>query len=139
MASVDIIGLDEFRLLLMALPDHLAELAGHIVQDEAEQARATIVAAYTAVRKTGNLARGVKLVAQAAGRYGAAYQVRSTARHAWLYEHGSQARHSGTHAALGAMPPNPILIQTAVRRRASMYQRLSDMVEREGFTVTRAA
>jgi hypothetical protein len=139
MASVDIIGLQELQLALLALPDHLAELAGHIVQDEAEQARAAIVAEYEAHRKTGNLARGVKLIEQAAGRYGAAYQVRSTARHAWLYEHGSQARHSRTHPDLGAMPPNPVLIQTAVRRRKSMYQRLADMIAREGFEVTVAA
>ena len=71
--------------------------------DAAHAAQAEIAAAYPIGPegrfdngkpiKPGNLRRGVKVVVKEIGPYGVAAQVRSTAPHAWLFEHGTQARH----------------------------------------------
>ena len=138
-------GLDELKAAFLTLPTELKGEATGVVLDAAHQARGAIAAAYPLGpegRKTkpGNLKRGVKVTVKEIGPYGVAAQVRSTAPHAWLFEHGSQARHyitrNGVRHDTGAMPPKPVLIPTMVRSRRAMYVRLADtVIKAHGLTV----
>lgn len=127
-------GFEELRLALRQLPDHLVDEATGIVTARAEAAAAQVVAAYP--EKSGNLRKGVKVDQLATGRGGVARRVRSTSKHAYLYENGTQARHTDLGANRGAMPPAHVFVPTMIRERREMTRQLAAMVEREGLTVT---
>ena len=138
-------GLEALKAAFLALPAEQKGEATGIVMNAAQQAKAEIAAAYPLGpegrrTKPGNLRRGVKVTVKEIGPYGVAAQVRSTAPHAWLYEHGTQARHyitkNGVRHETGAMPPTPVLIPTMVRSRKAMYVRLADtVIKAHGLTV----
>ena len=92
--------------------------------DAAHTAQAEIVGAYPEV--TGNLKRGVKVTVEAIGPHGVAAKVRSSAPHAWLYEHG--------RSRWGEIsdPPAPVFIPTMMRTRRAMYGRLAQLLEQHG-------
>lgn len=135
-------GLDELRAELRNLPADLADEASAIVVDAAEGAKTEIVAAYERHRRTGNLAAHVKVEKRDIGPYGAGVVVKSTARHAFLFEVGTQARHTSTGAnrgispAGGGKPPGQIFVPIAIRRRRSMYERLKALLVRHGAEVS---
>jgi len=138
-------GLDELKAAFLTLPTELKGEATGVVMDAAHAAKGEIASTYPIGppgRKTkpGNLRRGVKVTVKEIGPYGVAAQVRSTAPHAWLFEHGTQARHyitkNGVRHDTGAMPPKPVLIPTMVRSRRAMYVRLADtVIKQHGLTV----
>ena len=84
-------GLEEFKADLRNLPAALTEDAGVIVITAAEEAANAVVAAYP--ERTGNLRRGVGLKNVDMGRFGAGAVVYNKAKHAWLYDNGTEARH----------------------------------------------
>lgn len=127
-------GLFELREALRNLPAHLRDEAQEIVQATAEGARDEIRDAYPEV--TGNLKRGLTLKAEHGGQFGVSYLLRNRAKHSWLFEHGSQARHTDLGANRGSMPARPTFIPIVSRRRRDMYQSLIQLLEREGLTVT---
>jgi hypothetical protein len=63
--------------------------------------------------------------------FGAGAISRNRAKHAWLYDNGSQARHyttkSGATHDTGAMwgktPPTHVFVRTVIRKRRQMYER----------------
>ena len=143
-------GLEALKAAFLALPAEQKGEATGVVMDAAQRARAEIAAAYPIgpegrfdngkAIKPGNLRRGVKVAVKEIGPYGVHAQVRSTAPHAWLFEHGTQARHyittHGNRKDVGAMPPKPVLIPTMVRSRRAMYVRLADtVIKAHGLTV----
>jgi hypothetical protein len=134
MASVTWTGLTELIKALQELPDRLTEEAKAIVASAADDVQAAVTAEYH--RVSGELRRGVKKIEQSAGRYGVAYQVRSTAYHAWMIENGTVARHTRKGVVRGIQPPQHIMIPAAVRRRVRMYRELKGMLLREGLIVS---
>lgn len=130
-------GFEELKAALRQLPQHLAAEAGGIVTAHAESAATRVRAAYAEHRHTGNLERGVKVDRVVVENAGAAARVRSTARHAFIFENGTQARHTGLGWNRGAMPPGHVFVPIAIRERAAMVDELIAMVEREGLTVRR--
>jgi hypothetical protein len=136
MAGVTWTGLDALRTALQNLPDHLAQEAGTIVRQAAEDARATMATAYETHQVTGNLARGLKRMEQASGRYGVAVQIRNTSPHAWMVENGTDARHTSRGFNRGRMPPFHVMVPTAQRARAQMYRDLKAMLVDQGLLVT---
>jgi hypothetical protein len=126
-------GLSDLIAALKALPDALAAEAGKDVHDAANRAAEEVIAAYPEV--TGNLKQHVKVVTKNAGRYGVVAQVRSTAKHADLYEFGTQARHTALGYNRGTMPPAKKFVPIMARYRRRMQDRLIKVVEAEGFTV----
>lgn len=131
-------GFEELKQQLRNLPTHLAEEAAGIVVAHAQTAAGNIRAAYPE-GPTGNLKRGVKVdQVEVGGRTnaGARARVRSTARHAFIYENGTQARHTDEGWNRGAMPPGNVFIPAVVRERRAMVNDLIAMVQREGLTVT---
>lgn len=134
-------GLDELRAALRAMPAALAGEGGEIVTGAAEDARAEVVAAYEAHRYSGDLAAHVTLGRGAAvGRFGASTVLKSNARHAWLFENGSQARHyitrRGIKHLVGRMPAAHLFLPIVIRRRRAMYAALKGMLERHGLVVS---
>jgi len=141
-AWFEIEGLNEFKANLRNLPATLTGGATQIILDAAHEAAADIRAQYPTGPKRrrypgGALKKGVHVVIAAIGPHGVAAQVRSSAPHAWLYEHGSSARHYMGHSR-GAMPkpPTPVFIPTMIKHRRAMYLKLAALLRLQGLTVT---
>jgi hypothetical protein len=61
------------------------------------------------------------------------YLVRNPAKHAAIFEFGTQARHTKLGANRGSMPPGHVFLPIVQQRRRTMYLRLKDMLVRFGF------
>lgn len=129
-------GLDELRAALRALPADLTGEAGHIIEGEANGAAVAIRTGYGAHRRSGNLQDHVTVTQRPAGQFGAAAVVKSAARHAWLFENGSQARHTEIGANRGSMPPGHVFVPAMIRARRVMYEKLAGLLERHGLRVS---
>jgi hypothetical protein len=133
-------GLEELKAALRSLPFDLTGEAANDVEEAANAAAFAVKSAYGAHRVTGNLQDHVVVQEQARGQFGVAYVVKSTARHAWLFEHGTEARHYVTRRGVkhltGKMPPAHIFIPTMMRQRRAMYGRLKDVLVRAGLQVS---
>ena len=70
------------------------------------------------------------------GAYGVGVVVTNTSPHAWMFENGTQVRHTRIGANRGAMPPGHVFIPEAERQRRQMFGAFKDMLEREGLVVT---
>jgi hypothetical protein len=125
-------GLDELRAALRALPRELADEASGIVIAAAEGAKADM----HYPRVTGNLADHLFVVPLAAGIYGTGAIVKNTAKHAGIFERGTQARHTDLGANRGAAPPGNIFIPAVMRRRRRMYEQFAAMLARHGLVVS---
>jgi hypothetical protein len=134
MAAVTWSGMDDLMTALRTLPERLAGEAQGIVKGAADDAQTAIAAGYPS--RTGDLKRRLRLVTKATGPYGVGYQVRNTSPIAWIFESGSQARHTRLGANRGAMPPGHVFIPAVVRARTQMYRALKAMLEREGLLVS---
>lgn len=126
-------GLAELTQALRELPAVLNQEAAGIVFGAADQAKDEIVAAYP--EHTGNLKSHVT-VSHSGGAFGTSAIVKNTAKHAWIFENGTQARHTAIGANRGSMPPGHVFIPIAIRKRREMVHNLAELVRREGFEVT---
>lgn len=138
-------GLAAFRAALRQLPDDLKAEGESLVQSTAELAVADIQAGYAAHTITGDLASHVSTTAVYGNTVGARYLVRSTAKHAWLYENGSQARlyytKKGVKHYTGRMPrpPIPVFVPAMRRARRRLDTQLFALLQRHGLRVSGAA
>jgi len=135
---LEIQGLAELKAALRQLPYELKGEAQHIVEGAANGAAAQVKQNY--VRgKTGNLIAGVYVRNSEVGAFGAGAIVVSKAKHAWLYENGSQLRHNAKGANRGVMPaapPGRAFIPVMIKTRRRMYEQLKDVLVRNGLQVT---
>lgn len=129
-------GLDELRAALRTLPADLTGEASHIVEAHANAAAADIKAGYPG--RTGDLRDHVEVTFSTSGTSTGAV-IRNTSKHAWLFENGTQARHTAIGANRGSMPPGHVFIPAVVRRRRAMYGQLQDLLERHGLIVSGTA
>lgn len=145
-------GLAELSEALRRLPAQLAQEASGIVQGHAMRFANEVIAAYpigpagrfrTSKRTRqrspitpGTLKRGVKVDPVQTSGFGTVARVRSTARHAYIFEYGTQARHNDLGAYRGSMPPGKVFVPRAVRTRRAMLDDLIRLVESEGLQVT---
>lgn len=139
-------GLEELKAALRTLPDDLVGEASHILEATANGAEADIKAGYG--RVSGNLAAHLEQRTIASGRYGVAIQLVNTAKHAWWYDNGTQARHyrskRGREHQTGRMwgrsggePPTHLFVGTVARARRRMYERdFTDLLTRHGLLVS---
>lgn len=135
-ARVTWTGLDELRAALRSLPSDLAGEAEHIVEGAANGAAVEARAGYASHIRSGNLIAHVDVSKQAAGRYGVGFLVINRAKHAWLFENGSQARHTAIGANRGSMPATPTFVPAMIRARRRMYDQLRGVLERAGLIVS---
>lgn len=129
-------GLKELREALRQLPHELKAEAQSIVMDAANGAGTDIKAAYDRHTKTGNLSKGVQVRPSEVSTFGAGAIVVSRAKHAWMFENGTQARHTAIGANRGAMPPGHVFIPVVVKRRKQMYVELMEVIRKQGLQVT---
>jgi len=127
-------GLQQLFAELRALPEHLRDEGGGIVHEKAQDALNEIEAAYP--ERTGNLKDGLDLRTQSSSTFGVSYVVRNRSPHAWLFDNGSQARHTAIGANRGAMPPRPTFVPSVIRHRGAMYEALKDLLRRAGLEVS---
>lgn len=131
-------GLAELRAALRNLPKELTGESSHIVEGAANGAAATVKGNYKR-GKTGNLIDGVVVEHGSFGQFAAGAIVKSKAKHAWLYENGSQVRHTAKGANRGVMPPagpGRAFIPVMIKARRQMYGKLADVLKRHGLQVT---
>lgn len=129
-------GMDELRAAMRKIADGgLSGEAGHIVEGSTNAAVTAIKAGYSSHRRSGNLNDGVSSTLSS-DRNGAAGIVRSSSPHAWIFENGTQARHSALGANRGSMPPGHVFVPAVVKERKRMYIDLKALVERAGFEVS---
>jgi len=127
-------GLEEFKVDLTKLPARLRDQARDIVENAAEEAKSSIFQAYP--RRTGNLRLGVQIEHKPLGSFGQRSIVKNKAKHAFIYENGTVARHTSLGADRGIMPAGKVFVPIARRRRRRMYQELKTMMRDEGLEVT---
>jgi hypothetical protein len=129
-------GLEEFKADLRKLPARLAERAADIIENAAEEAKSSIYQRYP--RVTGNLREGLSVEHQRS-QFGAVSIVRNKAKHAYIYENGTVARHyfteGGKRKDVGRMPPGHVFVPIIMKRRRRMYQELAEMMRSEGLEV----
>jgi hypothetical protein len=133
-SQLKIEGLAELRAALRALPTELVDEAGAIVGAAAEEAKRAIVDKYPT--RTGNLKDGMSVTRRRSGNFGTAAVVVNKAKHAWIFESGTQARHNDIGANRGSMPPGHVFVPGVMSKRAEMYRNLGKMVEAHGLIVT---
>src|SRR3954452_23875684 len=126
-------GLQELREALRMLPAELAGRASPIVLAHAQGAHDEIEANYP--ERTGNLKDHLVLAKQDIGRFGAGAVLKNTAKHAWIYENGTQARHNALGANRGSMPPAHNFIPRVQRWRRKMYEALKQLLVGHGLRV----
>jgi hypothetical protein len=128
-------GMDELRTALRQLPEELTAEGATIVYDTADAAAAAIVAAYPSV--SGKLKQGVRVRQNHYSRFGVQATVVNTAKIAWIFEHGTEARHTALGANRGRMPVGKVFVPNMERYRRDMYdQKFRALLERHGLTVT---
>jgi hypothetical protein len=128
-------GLAEFREALRRLPEQLRAEGAEIVGDAAELTKASLIQAYP-LGDTGKLRAGVRLV-KAFTDYGAVAIVKSTAKHASIWEFGTAVRSTRQGWNRGVSPSHAAegLIPIAMRNRKHMYAQLGALLQRAGFEV----
>ncbi len=127
-------GLDELREELRNLPEEMTGEASHIVEGAANSAEADIKAGYPS--RTGNLRNHLQQTHFDRGRFSAGVILKNTARHAWLFENGSQARHTDIGADRGSMPAGHVFVPAVLKARRRMYEELKALVTRKGLQVS---
>ena len=126
-------GLEEYRELLRALPEALAQETAHLVEAAANGAAVDIRRAYPV--RTGRLRDRVTVTRLNKGKYGPGLIVKNTSPLASIFEHGSQARHTALGANRGSMPPGHVFIPLALKARRRLYGQVKELLVRKGALV----
>jgi hypothetical protein len=130
-------GLEELRASLRRLPVDLRDDAEVIVFDSAKEAVDDIKAGYAKHRRSGDLADKVEAVQlRGNGTAFAGAIVQNKSKLAFIFENGTQARHTNIGANRGSMPAAHVFVPAVIRRRKEMYERLREMMRSHNLTVT---
>lgn len=127
-------GLDEFTADLEKMPESLATDADPIAADAANGAAGDIRTGYPV--RTGNLRKNVFVSRLNKGKDFAGYIVKNPAPHAFIFENGTQARHTSIGANRGSMPPGHVFVPAVIKRRRAMYVQLKALLVRYGLVVS---
>lgn len=128
-------GLDELKAALRRLPAELAQEGGDIVVRRATEAKEEIVDRYAGHRESGNLESHVKVDVDQRPT-GASAVVKSTAKHAFIFEHGTQVRRDSKGRNRGAMPAANIFVPVMIRKRRAMNEDHANLLRQKGLEVT---
>jgi len=136
MVTIKLDGLDDLRAALRNLPEDLAHDAAQIVQQAAESTGSDLKEHYPV--RSGNLRRGVRVTIES-NKAGVSGLVRSSAKHASIFERGTGQRHTNAGWNRGRMPTPPAderLIPRAIRYRQKMVGQLIALVKSYGAEVS---
>ncbi len=129
-------GLADLRAALKKLPPDLVREAAVIVHAQAEAAMREISGAYPV--HTGNLRNNLRLELNA-DAVSTTAKIRNRAKHAYIFERGTTARHWKSGKSTGTMPAGRVFIPIAMQRRRIMLAALIDLIERTGLHVSGAS
>jgi hypothetical protein len=129
-------GLQELQQALKALPAELTTEGRRIVAGHANGTAVAIRAAYP--WHSGNLRQHVSLTLTNEGPFGINATIKQTARHAWIFENGTQARYTKKGSPRGRMPAGKVFVPAMMRARARLYTELAALLARHGMQVTGA-
>lgn len=135
-ARVELVNIASFRDALRRLPAELQQEADAVVEAHALEAARAVQSAYPE-GPTGNLKRGVTTEINRS-RFFSAGIVKSRAKHAFIFEKGTQRRQTAKGFNRGAMPEakeSEQAIPKFIRIRARMTRALIDVVRRAGLEV----
>lgn len=123
-------GIQEFYSDLRELAPRLSGEGQRLREASANSAALEVRTAYGKHRRTGTLQDRVTVQHS---------QFRSTVKngapHAWIFEHGTQARHTSLGVSRGAMPPGHIFVPIMIRARRKLLEALKALVQRSGLRV----
>lgn len=131
-------GLDELKQWLRNLPQDLTEEANFIVNAAANEAARRIVDRYPSGKDADLKDRvSVKPMRTApGGRFGVGVVVISASKIAFIYENGTEVRHTALGYNRGRVPPHHVVVQEVTAKRREMYRKLTAMLERKGLRVS---
>jgi len=138
MARIRWTGLSETKADLLVLGETMNAEARHLVQGGTNAAATAIRTEYGKHRRSGTLQERVRVIVKEESAVRTHYEVRNTAPHADIIEHGTEARHTDLGADRGSMPAGNIFIPAMMRARRTLNRELAAMMQRHGLTVTGA-
>jgi len=124
-------GLDELLAALRAMPAELTGEAGHIVEGTLNAAAGEIKAGYP----PGELQDKLEWDVTTNG-FGVIGVIKNTSPVAWLFEHGTQARHTALGLDRGAAPAAHAFVPPILRQRQKMYEAFKALLDRHGLVVS---
>jgi hypothetical protein len=127
-------GLAELKEGLRRLPDELKGDASNRALGAANGAAVEIRRGYEQTAES--LAQAVVVERDAPGPFAAGAKVVTRHKLAWLFENGTQVRHTAFGANRGAMRPQHVFVPPIMRARIRFYQELMDLLRRKGLLVT---
>lgn len=135
-AKIVVEGLSELQTWLRQLPVHLTAEAFNVIDDTVEVTAAQLTQSYP-LGDTGNLRKGVK-TDMTSSNFGVAGIVRSTSKHAHLWEFGTQSRKTKKGWSRGKAPSHKELglVPIAQRNRKRMNAQLIEIVKKAGFEIS---
>lgn len=128
-------GLAELRQALRNLPAELTAEAANLIEGEANAAALAIRRGYP-LGETGNLVEGVIVTHFEKSKVSTGAIVKNTAKHAYIFEHGTQVRRNAKGANRGAMPPGRVFIPRMQEARRRVHSGLRLILQRAGLAVT---
>jgi hypothetical protein len=134
-ARLRIDGLDDFKTQLRKLVPESAEEAETFIHGRAADAVNAMAAGYAGHVRAGTLANGLSITVEHSGRYGVGVVVTNRAKHAWMFENGTDARHTAIGANRGSMPAAHVFIPEMERARRAVRVFLIELLTRQGLTV----
>jgi hypothetical protein len=130
-------GLEELRASLRHLPVDLRDDAEVIVFDSAKDAERDIRAGYQSHRRSGELADKLEVVQlKGQGTAFAGALIQNKSKLAFIFENGTEARHTNIGANRGSMPAAHVFVPAVIKRRREMYDKLREMMRKHNLTVT---
>lgn len=133
-ASVKWDGLAQLREDLRRMPADLTADATVIMNRRVDAAESAIKAGYP--DRTGDLKDHVKRVVNNAGQFGVRITLTNTSKLAFIFEHGTMARHTALGANRGIMPAGNVFVPPIVKERTLMYEELKALLEKTGARVS---
>ncbi len=124
-------GLDELQAALRAMPAELTGEATHIVEGTLNAAAGEIKSGYPPGELQDKL--DWDLTSDGVGVIGI---IQNKSPIAWLFEHGTQARHTALGLDRGVAPAAHVFVPVILRQRRKMYELLKAMLERHGLIVS---
>lgn len=127
-------GLDEYREQLRQLPEACLGEARKAIEGEANASYVTIASVYEAHRFTGTLRRLLTLSPLTLkGQLTTGLVLKSGSPLAWLFDHGSEARHWKRNGKyVGRMPATFIFTRTVGRARRRLTEQFIALLFRHG-------
>jgi hypothetical protein len=125
-------GLDQLMVDLHDLPAALVRDGNAIVDNSANSTADEIRGAYP----PGELADGVKVETMTGSAFFVGRRVRSTSPLAFIYESGTQVRHTSLGYNRGRMLPAHVYVPRMIHARQALDDEWRGLLRRHGLTVT---